>query len=95
MWRKNRSLHSGQTCYGTDLNRNFPIGWGTTGGENPFLIKIINFSSGSSNQCSSTYAGPAAFSENEAVAWDNWLKELQGTGGDVAAVISIHSYRQG
>jgi len=80
MWRKNRSLHSGQTCYGTDLNRNFPIGWGTTGG--------------SSNQCSSTYAGPAAFSENEAVAWDNWLKELQGTGGDVAAVISIHSYSQ-
>ena len=42
MWRKNRSLHSGQTCYGTDLNRNFPIGWGTTGGENSFLIKIIN-----------------------------------------------------
>lgn len=29
MWRKNRRLNPGSTCYGTDLNRNFAFRWGS------------------------------------------------------------------
>ena len=28
MWRKNRSLNPGSKCVGTDLNRNWALGWG-------------------------------------------------------------------
>ncbi|NXN93051.1 CBPO Carboxypeptidase, partial [Rhinopomastus cyanomelas] len=31
LWRKNRSPYKNDTCYGTDLNRNFNSSWGTVG----------------------------------------------------------------
>lgn len=31
LWRKNRSPNNNTVCFGTDLNRNFPIGWGNFG----------------------------------------------------------------
>jgi hypothetical protein len=50
MWRKNRAdIGMNGLCYGVDLNRNFPIGFLTSGG--------------SSNSCSSTYAGTEALSQ--------------------------------
>ena len=49
LWRKNRSVNSGN-CMGVDLNRNFSFEWG-----NPF---------GSSfDPCDNTYRGTEAFSE--------------------------------
>nr|ABO21077.1 carboxypeptidase B [Aedes aegypti] len=33
LWRKNRSPNNNTVCFGTDLNRNFPIGWGNFGSE--------------------------------------------------------------
>ena len=58
-WRKNRRLNAGG-CYGVDLNRNYPYGWG--------------YNSGSSNNpCSNTYRGPSAGSEPEAQAVMNFI----------------------
>ncbi|KAM7375330.1 hypothetical protein PAMA_014437 [Pampus argenteus] len=55
LWRKNRSPGPGNcTCYGTDLNRNFDVNWGTLG---------ISF-----NCCSNIYCGRKPTSEHEAQA---------------------------
>ena len=29
MWRKNRAVTANSSCRGVDLNRNFPVGWGS------------------------------------------------------------------
>jgi hypothetical protein len=50
LWRKNRQPNSG-SCVGTDLNRNYRIGWGGGGS--------------SADPCSDTYRGTAAFSGPE------------------------------
>lgn len=51
LWRKNRNPFN-ETCIGTDLNRNYGIGWNPENG-------------GSSNPCNELYSGPAPFSELE------------------------------
>jgi carboxypeptidase T len=57
-WRKNRRNNG--SCYGVDLNRNYPYGWG--------------YSSGSSGDpCSDTYRGPSAGSEPETQAVRNFI----------------------
>lgn len=55
-WRKNRRNH-GDGNYGVDNNRNYAVGWGTTG---------ISTNTGSDVHC-----GPSAFSEpeNQAIRW--------------------------
>ena len=79
MWRKNRGPTPNSRCFGVDLNRQFPVGHLTTGG--------------SSNPCSNTYASAAPLDQNEAIAWDEWAREVMGYGGgEVAAQISVHSY---
>jgi carboxypeptidase A2 len=77
LWRKNRR-NNGQN-YGVDLNRNYPIGWGGTG------------SSGSTG--SSTYRGPAPFSEPELSGLRAYL---DGVATRVGIVYSLdyHSYGQ-
>ncbi|PVH94062.1 Zn-dependent exopeptidase, partial [Periconia macrospinosa] len=42
LWRKNRQTVSGSTCYGRDINRNWPFQWSTAGGA-------------STSPCSGTY----------------------------------------
>jgi hypothetical protein len=76
LWRKNRRPNSGGS-FGVDLNRNFGTGWGLNGGS-------------SSNQGSSTYRGPAAWSEPEI----NGLRNFMETIPPVAAFIDFHSYGQ-
>lgn len=57
-WRKNRRVSG--SCFGVDLNRNYPYGWG--------------YNSGSSNDpCSDTYRGPSAASEPETQAIINFI----------------------
>jgi carboxypeptidase A2 len=51
MWRKNRSPNAGQTCLGTDLNRNYNEQWGNAGA--------------STQPCQETYRGTAPASEIE------------------------------
>jgi hypothetical protein len=57
-WRKNRRNNG--SCFGVDLNRNYPYGWG--------------YNNGSSNDpCSDTYRGPSAASEPETQAIINFI----------------------
>jgi len=63
MWRKNRQTNSGSTCIGTDLNRNYRVGWGGTGS--------------SGDPCSDIYRGTAAFTAPETDAEENYLVNLQ------------------
>lgn len=76
MWRKNRSPNAGLPCYGVDLNRNYDFLWSATIGNT------------SSNSCSETFHGPAAFSEPETrnVRWmlDNFP--------NIRAMMDVHSY---
>ncbi len=51
MWRKNRRNNTGSSCYGVDLNRNYPLGFGGIGS--------------SGDPCSDIHRGPNAFSEPE------------------------------
>ena len=71
-WRKNRR-DNGTAFIGVDLNRNFQSGWGSG-------------CSGSTNTCSDTYKGPAAFSEPEAQAI-----EVLTAAERFAKVIDFHS----
>jgi len=62
-WRKNRK-NNGGSCFGVDLNRNYPYGWGVN--------------SGSSNDpCSETYRGSSAGSEPETQAVINFTQQIR------------------
>jgi carboxypeptidase A2 len=62
LWRKNRQPNSGG-CIGTDLNRNYAVGWGGTGS--------------SPDPCSDIFRGTAAFTAPETDAEENYLVGLQ------------------
>jgi len=91
-WRKN--THPYGACslysYGVDLNRNYDFKWGCCGGS-------------SGNACYETYRGPAAASEPEAQALQDYLlsqfPDMRGPGDLDAApldtpglLITLHSY---
>ncbi|KAK4005827.1 hypothetical protein OUZ56_010951 [Daphnia magna] len=77
-WRKNRLVNNESTCVGVDANRNFPIGFAGSGS--------------SSDPCSGTYHGIAAFSEREASAFRDLIAADRGR---VKTTIShMHSYSQ-
>jgi len=59
MWRKTRSYHPGNTCYGTDGNRNFHWSWNKGGS--------------SDDSCNEAYMGPTPFSEKETRAIADFL----------------------
>ncbi|XP_055841090.1 carboxypeptidase B-like [Episyrphus balteatus] len=63
MWRKTRKP-SGNSCYGTDPNRNFGFHWGELGASNL--------------PCDDTFRGPTAFSEPETQIMRNELLKLNG-----------------
>ncbi|XP_066995073.2 zinc carboxypeptidase [Anabrus simplex] len=60
-WRKNRAPSS-QTCYGTDLNRNWDSYWNETGT--------------SSDPCTNKYPGPSAFSEVESRTLSQYISSI-------------------
>ena len=69
LWRKNRSptvatdmFNGNQSCYGVDLNRNFPYQWNSTYGS-------------STNPCSYSYHGSSPLSENEVRSVVNFLRD--------------------
>jgi carboxypeptidase T len=73
LWRKNRRPHN-NTCVGVDLNRNFSNGWGIGVGA-------------STDPCSDTYQGSAAFSEPEIQAVRQMIDTLGAASG-----FSLHSF---
>jgi carboxypeptidase T len=63
LWRKNR-YDAGNDCFGVDLNRNYPKGWG--------------LNSGSSNDpCSNTYRGQSPLSEPESAAIVDFVAQIE------------------
>jgi hypothetical protein len=91
-WRKNTNNTNGcptPSLNGTDLNRNFSLGWGSGGA--------------STYACDETYMGPSAASEPEVQALQNYLAALfpGGTSPTLAQpaladtsglLITLHSY---
>lgn len=73
-WRKNRRNNG--SSYGVDLNRNYSKGWGGAGS--------------SGNPSSSTYRGPAPFSEPETQA----VRDFVATLPNFVGFIDYHSYGQ-
>ena len=78
MWRKTTTFYEGDSCQGTDANRNFDFHWGDTNG-----------ASGSS--CSQTYFGPEAFSEVEA---RNVRDFVMAHKDQIKFYQTLHSYSQ-
>ncbi|KAJ1025586.1 hypothetical protein NDA18_003929 [Ustilago nuda] len=80
MWRKNRQPNhfpSDLFCKGIDLNRNYDFAFSPT--------------SPSSSPCSETYAGPSAFSSQEAKAIANYL---ESESNNIRGYFDLHSYGQ-
>jgi len=76
MWRKTRSPSTKPSCPGVDANRNFDFKWGAGGS--------------SSEPCSETYHGKAAFSEPEA----KHVSDFMLKNGPYHIAITVHSYSQ-
>jgi hypothetical protein len=76
LWRKNRRRNAGTGCRGVDTNRNWGHQWGGEGA--------------SSQACSETYRGAAAFSEPEPSA----LRDFILARPQVRYVHDMHSYGQ-
>ncbi|XP_051846484.1 carboxypeptidase B2 [Antechinus flavipes] len=78
MWRKNRSLHEGNRCSGTDLNRNFASKhWCEVGASN--------------SSCKEIYCGPYPESEPEVKAVTSFMRRNLD---HIKAYITMHSYSQ-
>lgn len=77
MWRKNRNPNPGRPCMGVDLNRNFDFLWSTGIGT-------------SSDSCSDTFKGSAAFSEPET----RNVRYLLDTYRNIGCFMDAHSYSE-
>ena len=62
MWRKNRQENPGSDCAGVDLNRNFPLAFGTASSSNP---------------CDEDFRGTNAFSEKESATMRDYLDGIK------------------
>lgn len=76
MWRKNMRVNRGSSCKGVDLNRNWDPDWKGRYGT-------------SSNACSDTFVGAAAFSEPETLALKKVLDE-----SPTDLHLDVHSYTE-
>ncbi|MEO2166710.1 MAG: M14 family zinc carboxypeptidase [bacterium] len=70
IWRKNRRVHSGSSCFGVDLNRNWGTDW--NGGQ-----------STSADRCSDVYTGSSAHSEPETQALRALVESLPNLVGHI------------
>lgn len=76
LWRKNRRPVA-NGCIGVDLNRNWDYEWGGEGA--------------SSDPCKIDYAGPKPFSENETMAFRDWMSDKKDR---VVLYLNFHAYGQ-
>lgn len=80
LWRKNRQRRSGQSCVGTDVNRNWPYQWNVPGGS-------------STNPCAETYRGLAAGDTPENKALVAHTQSLASSTG-IKFYVDWHSFSQ-
>lgn len=80
LWRKNRQAVSGNSCLGTDVNRNWNYQWAPTGGA-------------STNPCAQDYKGPSAASAPETRALASFASSIRSSQG-LKLYIDWHSYSQ-
>jgi murein tripeptide amidase MpaA len=80
MWRKNRASVSGNSCLGTDINRNWNYQWSSTGGA-------------STSPCAQDFKGSGAASAAETKALTSFAQNLKNTQG-LKLYIDWHSYSQ-
>lgn len=78
MWRKNRNLFN-WSCWGVDLNRNYPFHWNETGS--------------SSDPCRYDFAGSSAASEIETQRLINFIKENL-KNENIKTYLALHSFSQ-
>ncbi|XP_032787989.1 carboxypeptidase B [Daphnia magna] len=78
LWRKNRVFINNSACRGVDINRNFPVGFGSPDG-------------GSDSPCSTTYRGEGPLSELESNTIKDLIVADRGR---IRSAISVHSYDQ-
>lgn len=100
MWRKTRKPY-GLLCYGSDPNRNWGYKWMgkcliwiSNGNLCAFLNEFYSiFSEGgaSSNPCSETYGGSAAFSDVETKSLSQFITSISSK---FSSYIAFHSYSQ-
>lgn len=90
-WRKNRSRNNllyahtyNWDCNGTDLNRNFGVGWNPTP---PWDDSVPS-------PCEPTYSGPTPFSEKETQALRSYVADLKQRFNKVTAYFSVHAISQ-
>ncbi|KAL1647965.1 hypothetical protein SLS58_002289 [Diplodia intermedia] len=80
LWRKNRQSVSGNSCVGTDINRNWAVGWSVAGGS-------------STDPCDETFRGTAALSSPEAAGLAAQMRAVRDQQG-VKMYMDWHSYSQ-
>ncbi|CAF3386212.1 unnamed protein product [Rotaria sp. Silwood1] len=86
LWRKNRSptiasdfWNGDESCYGVDLNRNFPYQWNTAYGS-------------SAHPCSQSYHGSDPASENEVRSVVDFLQTNKYSHNKFHAYFNLHAY---
>ncbi|CAM2703543.1 unnamed protein product [Rotaria socialis] len=86
LWRKNRAptivsdyWSIDASCFGVDLNRNFPFQWNNTFGASPF-------------PCSHSFSGLKPLSENEVQSVVNFLRNKTYTRHQFYAYFNLHAY---
>ncbi|CAK1362352.1 Metallocarboxypeptidase A-like protein [Cercospora beticola] len=80
LWRKNRQLPPrGSSCYGVDVNRNWPHQWSTNSGGS------------STNPCNQAYRGASAGSEPETKGLTRTINNIASAQG-IKLYIDWHSY---
>jgi len=75
-----------ESCYGTDLNRNWADG--------SKFHKVVAGEEVSSSECSNTFQGSKPMSEREVQNLSKYIKDRKSAGGKIAAFVDVHSYSQ-
>lgn len=81
LWRKNRQTTSGNSCLGTDINRNWNYQWSTPGGS-------------STDPCAQDYRGSAPSSAPENKGLTAFVNNLAQSTTGLKLYIDYHSYSQ-
>jgi len=77
LWRKDREPNPGSTCIGTDMNRNYGVGWGGSGS--------------SPSACAETYRGGSAYSSFGIYYLVEYLNQFINSGR-LVGFMDIHAY---
>jgi carboxypeptidase A4 len=80
LWRKSRQPRDGESCIGTDINRNWPAHWDVPGGSSP-------------DACDETYRGEAPGDTPENTALNSHISSIGASQG-IKWYVDWHSFSQ-